>query len=55
MGDQQPEAEGKGSGPVVQDGMAKVFVAGVQPGGGAVLAGIRDAGSSARVSSRVAR
>lgn len=53
--DQHCEAEGEGAGPVVQDGMTKVFVAGVQPGEGSVLAGIRDAGWSARVSKRVAR
>jgi hypothetical protein len=56
FGDQQPEAEGKGSGPVVQDGMAKVLVAGVQPGGDSVLAGIRNRQCARlRFSSRVAR
>ena len=53
--DQHCQAEGEGAGPVVQDGMTKVFVAVVQPGGGSVLAGIRDAGWPARVRSRVAR
>jgi hypothetical protein len=56
VGDQQPEAEGKGSGPVVQDGMAKVLVAGVQPGGSSVLAGIRNRRCARlRFSSRAAR
>jgi hypothetical protein len=55
FGDKHSEAEGEGAGPVVQDGMTKVFVAGVQPGGGSILAGIRDGWWSARFSSREAR
>ena len=56
LSDQQPEAERKGAGPVVQDGMAKVLVAGVQPGGSSVLAGIRNRRCARlRFSSRAAR
>jgi hypothetical protein len=59
FGDQHGETEGEGAGPVVQDGMTQVFVAGVQPGGGAVLntvlPGIAHGAWSGRFSSREAR
>jgi len=55
-GDQDPQPERERSGPVVQDGMAKVLVAGVQAGGGSVLAGIRTRWRArVRFSSRMAR
>lgn len=55
LGDQHPEAEGERVGTFMQDGMAKLFVAGVQPGGGGSdLTGFRN-GWSVQVSSRGVR